>query len=123
MVKDVMNLKNDEKYTVWEYSMGYPSSYQIRVIDKKILDVSQSSYQYKSLARIYFKRKGCRKIDEKMIYPDTDIIIWPGWVNPDTEMYIKYDNGNRCAKGFDREYIKRAIKSIEIKPAFIIQNY
>jgi hypothetical protein len=77
--------------------------------------------QYPKIHLLHFVPKGKRTLYGKNIFPNDRIVIWPGWVNPHTEMWEAAENNITKSKylSFSDDYIKDAISSVEEKPIII----
>lgn len=119
-VEQFLQLQEGQKYTIWSLgNFGFPACMNIKVISVECRRYAQHE---KSILLRFTQKRG-RRVMQLNILPGEAFIIWPGWINPDSEMYgqtEKCENGVTIRRSrfasFDRQYLQAALDSVSIQP-------
>lgn len=119
-VEQFLSLQEGEKYTMWWFgNFGFPTCLHIKV---KAVECRKYA-QYDQSIRLEFVKKGGRRACELNFLPMEAVVIWPGWIDVNAEMYGKAEekeNGVTVSRSkflsYDRQYVQEALKSTSIKP-------
>lgn len=112
------------KYTVVSMGeFGFPYQMQMTLVKVKVEPYAQYGKSYV----LEFKQPKKRLNRMLRFYGDRPLIVWEGWVNPKTDMYIKsgvkdYSSGavtiQESLPCFDLEYLRIARYSVQQEPFF-----
>lgn len=115
-MKQLSALKIGQKYTFVKLSeFGFPHAVKIELVEFKI----ESYAQYPETTVLKFKLKGKRNLRGLRIFERDSYLVYEGWVEVDTEMYVETlpatPGGLPCQRSlssFDNEYLMRAKRSV-----------
>ncbi len=115
------DLKPAEKYTIVRFGeMGFLFSVQLTLIRVDIKPFAQ----YPESVVLVFRKKCGRAPSGLRFLPNDDFLVYEGWVNVNTEMYVSSSvspTGMNCKQSllsFDREYLMIAKRSVGKEPLF-----
>jgi hypothetical protein len=118
--ESLKSLKHGQKYTLVGMSeFGFP--YDVKIT---LEDVIFKPYaQYKEAAQLVFKQKGKRKLSALTIYGCKEILMWDGWIDVKTDVFVGEKNGSKeSLLSFDSGYLDIAIASVKEKPVISIRR-
>lgn len=124
-VEQFLQLQEGQKYTMWSLgNFGFPACMQIKVVSVECRKYAQ----YDKSIRLQFTKKGGRRVLELNILPGEAFVFWPGWINPDSEMYgqaQERENGVKISRSkfpsYDRRYVQVALESVAVEPVVLQQ--
>lgn len=111
-------LKTGHRYTLVKMGdMGFPFALHLELVEQKI----EPYAQYAATVLLIFKLKGKRKLRQVRIFGHDDYLIYEGWVEVNTEMYVEEDKSGlmtvrRSLASCDIEYLLRAKRSVAQAP-------
>ena len=115
-------LQPGKRYTVVGMGeFGFPYQFQIVLTEVRV----ERYAQYPQTFLLIFKQKGKRLPRQLRFYDTRSVIVWEGWVSPNTNMYpftsIKdYDSGPVTVRTgypcFDKRYMQIARDSVKAIP-------
>ena len=118
-MKQLSVLKIGQKYTLVKLGdFGFPFTLQLELVEHKIVPYAQ----HRETALLTFKLRRKRNPRQLRIFERDEYLVYEGWVEVDTEMYVKTlpaINGLTCKqslRSFDNEYLMRAKRSVPQPP-------
>jgi hypothetical protein len=119
VMKPLSTLKIGSRYTVVRFGeMGFLYARQIELVQYKV----EPYAQYPESEILIYREKGKRKIAGTRFLPNDDYLVYKGWIDVKTEMFVSESDsptGFRCKQSllsFDREYFNRAKASVSQAP-------
>ena len=118
-VEDVKNLVG-KKVTIYIMSeFGFPASHQVKITNVKIAPYAQ----YPEAITVQFRKPRQRKDRGFIVLPHRDFIIWEGWFEVNTEMFVKKEEKRGLVTQesrlcFDSQYTHTALNSVNQKPVY-----
>ena len=118
-MKELTALKVGHRYTLVKLSdFGFPYAAQLELAESKV----EPYAQYPETVVLAFKLKGKRKLRHLRIFNRDEYLVYQGWIEVNTEMYVETLPGtddttvSRSLRSFDNEYLYRAKRSVAQKP-------
>ena len=118
-MKELTALKLGHKYTLVKLSdFGFPYSAQLELAESKV----EPYAQHAETVILAFKLKGKRKLRHLRIFNRDEYLVYEGWLEVDTEMYVETlpstddTTVSRSLRSFDNEYLYRAKRSVAKTP-------
>lgn len=118
-MKELSALKVGHRYTFVKLSdFGFPYSALLELVEIKV----EPYAQHAETTVLTFKLKGKRKLRHLRIFNRDEYLVYDGWVEVDTEMYVETlpssddTKVSRSLRSFDNEYLYRAMRSVAQKP-------
>jgi hypothetical protein len=117
-VKQLSVLQTGNKYTLVKMGdMGFCFSVQFELVEKRI----EPWAQYAESALLIYKQKGKINLRQIRILERDDFLVYEGWVEANTEMYVEEDRSGpfivkKSLMSCDIEYLLRAKRSVQKQP-------
>lgn len=117
-MKQLSILNIGQKYTLVKMGdMGFCFSVQFELVEKRV----EPWAQYSETVLLVFKEKKKRSLRGIRIIQRDDFLIYDGWVEANTEMFVEVDNSGpltvrKSLASCDIEYLLRAKRSVPQAP-------
>ena len=118
-MKELTALKVGHRYTLVKLNdFGFPYKAQLELVEQKITPYAQ----HRETMLLTFKLKGKRNLRELRIFERDNYLVYEGWIEVDTEMFVENVPGvpglvvQKSLRSFDDEYFTRAKKSVAQAP-------